>query len=475
MAVKLPTATAAPRIIARGLQGSEHRALLMAGDTVAAVLAAVLALWLWSIPAGAEFSVAFLTEKSLWLVAAAVWLAMAAFPAASPAIAFSIRRTTAVLLRAAALLLFAYLAAYFYVPRGVLPRLTALYFLWEAVLLTVAWRLLFVAIFSRARFRRRAIIIGSGEGAATALGIMRQHYGRQSDVVGVVPEAHLAARALEGTEVVQVEHLVDAVERKGVSQLVLAWGGQPPADLLEVLLACQQVGIELIRAQTLYEQMLERVPVDLLDADWLLTDLADAVRTRDASWRGKRLLDITGALAGLAVLAVLAPVIAAAIAIETGFPILYRQRRVGRAGTPLTITKFRTMVQGAERPGQARWAQAGDPRATRVGRVLRKLRLDEWPQLVRVLSGDMSLVGPRPEREEFVAELERQIPFYRARLMVPPGLTGWAQVNLPYADSVDAARAKLEYDLYYVKYRSAAFDVRILFRTLGTVVGARGV
>jgi exopolysaccharide biosynthesis polyprenyl glycosylphosphotransferase len=448
--------------------------VLIVGDGIAAIWAAIVALWLWSIPAGAQFSTAFLSDKVMWLAAAGVWFAVGALPTTGPTTAFSIRRTAAVFVRAAALLLFAYLAVYFYVPRGVLPRLTALYFLWEAVLLTLAWRIVFVATFSHERFRRRALIIGSGEAAETALTIMRQHYARQSDVVGIVPESDVSGRGLDGAELIPCEDLGDALERKGVSQLILAWSRQPQDELLEMLLACQQVGIELVRVQTLYEQVLERVPVGLLDADWLLTDLADAVRARDASWRGKRLLDIAGALAGLAVLAVLTPLIAAAIVIESGGPILYRQRRIGRAGAALTITKFRTMVRDAERPGEPRWAQAADPRTTRVGRVLRKLRLDEWPQLLRVLTGEMSLVGPRPEREEFVDELEQKIPFYRARLMVPPGLTGWAQVNLPYADSVAAARAKLEYDLYYVKHRSAAFDLRILVRTLGTVLGAKG-
>jgi lipopolysaccharide/colanic/teichoic acid biosynthesis glycosyltransferase len=205
-----------------------------------------------------------------------------------------------------------------------------------------------------------------------------------------------------------------------------------------------------------------------------MTDLADAMRTNEASWIAKRLLDLIGATLGVAALIVLSPFIALAIVIDSGAPVFYRQRRVGRGGSLFTVTKFRTMKTDAERPGEARWADSDDPRTTRVGRWLRRTRLDELPQFVNILRGEMSLVGPRPERSEFIASLQSAIPFYRARLMVPPGLTGWAQVNLPYGDSVDAARAKLEYDLYYVKHRSVAFDLAIMLRTFGIVARLGG-
>ncbi|MEX2662266.1 MAG: sugar transferase, partial [Vicinamibacterales bacterium] len=193
-----------------------------------------------------------------------------------------------------------------------------------------------------------------------------------------------------------------------------------------------------------------------------------------ASWLGKRALDVAGAIVGLALALITAPFIALAIRLDSPGPIFYRQTRLGRGGQPFRLTKFRTMKVGAEQPGEVRWAGRNDPRVTRVGWILRRARLDELPQFLNVLKGEMSLVGPRPERAEFVAELQEAVPFYRARLMVPPGLTGWAQVNMSYGDSVDAARAKLEYDLYYVKHRTLAFDCVILARTLGTVLGMSG-
>jgi lipopolysaccharide/colanic/teichoic acid biosynthesis glycosyltransferase len=154
---------------------------------------------------------------------------------------------------------------------------------------------------------------------------------------------------------------------------------------------------------------------------------------------------------------------------------LFRQARLGQGGRPFSVYKFRTMRQDAEADGQAHWALEGDPRATRVGRVLRRVHLDEFPQFWNVLVGEMSLVGPRPERPEMVAELEKQIPFYRARLLVKPGIGGWAQVNYGKGASVEGSAEKLEYDLYYIKHRSLMLDVLIILRTFGSVFGLRGV
>jgi exopolysaccharide biosynthesis polyprenyl glycosylphosphotransferase len=466
----------APRVIPRGLQPSEHRALLAAGDACAATAAVVVALWLWSIPAGYPFSTGFVTGHAWWFVAAAFWFVAAAIPAAPSSVAFSLRRTLAALARGAAILLIVYGGWYFYAPR-LLPRLVVLYFIWEATLLTLAWRLIFVTVFSRQRFRQRAIIVGSGPDAALALSTIRLHRARQVDVVGFVPEEgnedgqvhpSLDVSRIDGTR------LLETAAERGVSELVLALSHPPSAGLLKTLLVCQEKGAQVVRVQTLIEQVLQRVPVDLLEPDWLMTDLADATRVREASWVAKRALDIAGAIAGLLAFAVLAPGIAIAIWLDSGSPLFYRQQRVGRGGVLFSVLKFRTMARDAERPGEAKWADRDDPRTTRVGRWLRRIRLDELPQFWNVFRGEMSLVGPRPERQEFIARLQEAIPFYRARLMVPPGLTGWAQVNLPYGDSVDAARAKLEYDLYYVKHRSMLFDLAILLRTVGIVARLGG-
>ena len=461
-----------PRVLPRGLQASEHRALLAAGDACAAMAAVIIALWLWSIPAGWTFSAGFVTGHAWWFLAALAWLLAASFPAAPASIAFSLRRTLAALVRGAAILLVAYGAWYFYAPRGVLPRLVVLYFLWEAALLTLAWRLIFITIFSQ-QLRQRAIIVGSGRAASLALSTIRLHRARQIDVVGFVPERGDSDPALD-VPPIDGDRLLEAAAERGVSELVLALREPPSEPLLTSLRLCQEAGAQVVRVQTLTEQILHRVPVDFLEPDWLMTDLADAVRLGEASWVAKRLLDVAGAAIGLAAFAMSTPFIAAAIWLDSGSPIFYRQKRVGRGGALFTVVKFRTMTRDAELPGEARWADRDDLRMTRVGRWLRRTRLDELPQFANILRGEMSLVGPRPERLEFITGLQAAIPFYRARLMVPPGLTGWAQVNLPYADSVDAARAKLEYDLYYVKHRSVTFDLAIILRTFGIVARLGG-
>jgi exopolysaccharide biosynthesis polyprenyl glycosylphosphotransferase len=447
--------------------------VLAVGDWIAALAAVVVALWLWSIPAGWHFSVGLITERAWWFTAALFWLVVATMPAAPSSIAFSLRRTLRALARGAAILLIAYGGWYFYAPRGVLPRLVVLYFLWEAALLTVAWRMIFIAVFSQERFRQRAIIVGSGPAAALALTTIRMHQARQVDVIGFVPESAQPDTPL-GIPRIDGDRLLDVATERGVSELVLALSHPPSETLLKTLLVCQEAGAEVVRVQTLTEQVLHRVPVDFLEPDWLMTDLADAMRLREASWVAKRALDITGAVIGLIGFGLLTPFIAIGIWLDSGSPIFYRQQRVGRGGALFTVVKFRTMAKDAERPGEARWADRDDPRTTRVGRVLRRTRLDELPQFANILRGEMSLVGPRPERLEFIARLQEAIPFYRARLMVPPGLTGWAQVNLPYGDSVEAAKLKLEYDLYYVKHRSVAFDLAIMLRTFGIVARLGG-
>jgi lipopolysaccharide/colanic/teichoic acid biosynthesis glycosyltransferase len=187
------------------------------------------------------------------------------------------------------------------------------------------------------------------------------------------------------------------------------------------------------------------------------------------------LIDIAGALVGLFVLAVVLPWVTLSILLESGGPILLKQDRLGQGGKVFEVLKFRTMHKDAEADGQAQWAKDDDPRKTRVGSLLRRIHLDEFPQFWNVLKGEMSLVGPRPERPELVEELEKQIPFYRARLLVKPGIGGWAQVNYGKGASVAGSAEKLEYDLYYIKHRSLLMDILIVLRSIGSAVVFRGV
>jgi exopolysaccharide biosynthesis polyprenyl glycosylphosphotransferase len=447
---------------------SEHRLLLTAGDAAVITAGVLVALWLWTLTAGTPMSPRFVRTNAPWLLAIPAWLLCLA-PSRGVRTALSLDRTLTALLQAAALLLVAYLTLYFYSGRQALPRLVALYILWEGLLLTLAWRLVYIWLFTQTAFRRRLLILGAGPGAE----IVRQMVGtelRDASIVAAVdptappapPDATSASHDLErilGTE--------------AVSEIVLAPDGPMDPGLVQALLHAQQRGVDLVSMPALYEMVRQRVPVDHLPDDWLIGSLLDTVRSRDASRVLKRAADVAGGLAGLVVYAAAWPIIALAIRLGSPGPIHYSQVRVGQAGHPFRLVKFRTMVPDAEANGP-RWANANDPRVTRVGRFLRRTRLDELPQVLNVVRGEMSLVGPRPERPEFVAWLEREIPFYGARLMIRPGLTGWAQVNHPYGESMLDAKAKLEYDLYYIKHRSMLFDLRILFRTVWTILRLKG-
>jgi lipopolysaccharide/colanic/teichoic acid biosynthesis glycosyltransferase len=188
----------------------------------------------------------------------------------------------------------------------------------------------------------------------------------------------------------------------------------------------------------------------------------------------KRLLDILGGIVGVMIFAITYPFLALAVFIDSGLPIFYSQTRLGRGGRVFIIYKYRTMRQDAEADGEVRTTLENDPRVTRVGNFMRKTRLDELPQFWNVLRGEMSLVGPRAERPELVAEYQKQIPFYRARLLVKPGLTGWAQINYGYVADVTETAVKIEYDLYYIKHRTFGMDFQIILRTIGTVLRRTG-
>ena len=467
-------AVARERGIHRGLQRSEHRALLVAGDVAALIVGLAISLWTWSITAGFSFTWPFVQERAAWILAVPVWM-LALAPTYDLRTALSVPNTVRALARAVGVLLAAYLVVYFYAPRYELPRLVALYILWEGALLTLGWRLVYIWFVTHLSLDKHVLILGASDAGRTTLGLLREA-GPQATVVGFVDDdRELWGGEVDGVPVLGgADSLADAVARFGVGEVVVAVPHRAGSALLGALAECLQLGVDVVPMSQVYETLLRRVPVNYLESGWLFSSFVEAVRRKDASRIAKRALDMAGATAGLGMLAVLTLMIAPAIWLDSGRPIFFRQRRVGRGGAPFTLIKFRTMVQDAEADGPPRWAGRRDPRVTRVGRFLRRTRLDELPNVVNVLGGEMSLVGPRPERPEFVAQLEHEVPFYRTRLLVRPGLTGWAQVNYPYGDSVQGALEKLEYDLYYVKHRSLFVDLWILVRTVGTVVALRG-
>jgi exopolysaccharide biosynthesis polyprenyl glycosylphosphotransferase len=445
---------------------------LLIGDGTAATVAVLLALWTWSLTAGFPFGASFLRARAVWLLAVPLWLLMLG-PTRAAQTALDVRRTGIGVMRAAGALLVIYFAAFFYAGGERLPRLVALYLLWDATLLVLGWRLAAQWSLTRAPFARRIVIAGSGRAVSAAFEVLADPSFRDAEIVGVATMDQ--ARPDWRAPIVGPQAEVDAIaQRLDVTDVVVAIEGDVDDHWVQCLLRCQEAGTRVIRMAQLYEDTLRRVPVEHVESSWLLTNFFDVARSRDASPLAKRLLDVTVALVLAAVGLVIAPFIALAILIEGGRPVLYRQARLGRGGRPFSITKFRTMAPNAEADGQAKWSEPDDPRVTRVGRLLRRTRLDELPNLVAVLRGEMSMVGPRPERPEFVERLEREVPFYRARLIIAPGLTGWAQVNWAYGDSVEDASVKLEYDLYYIKHQSIWFDAVILLRTVGTMLRFRG-
>ena len=325
---------------------------------------------------------------------------------------------------------------------------------------------------------RRTLIVGTGADALAVEEMIEHHGGRGATVVGFYPagsqeEQNGGARTGRAQTFPSDARLQDIVDRFNVNEVIVAvreqrGGAVPIDDLLE----CRVAGIPVRDLSAFYEGIRGEVPIESLKASWLI--YGQGFDQDPARRLVKRLTDVVAAtvLLFLALPVLLLAVLT--IMVESGFPILFTQERVGQGGRVFKVLKLRTMRTDAERDGVARWASANDARVTRVGRILRKLRIDELPQLINVLSGEMSLVGPRPERSVFVAQLREQIRFYELRHSVKPGLTGWAQIRYSYGASVDDARRKLQFDLYYVKNNSLVLDVLILAETVRVVLFGEG-
>jgi exopolysaccharide biosynthesis polyprenyl glycosylphosphotransferase len=458
------------------LRDSELRTLLIVGDLALSGLATFGAIGLWAQLDSLGFSLAFVRQRASWFVfLPLVWLLLMV-NLYDVQRAASWRQTVRGVLLGAAVGGVLYLAVYFSSGPGSLPRRGVMYFLILVTLLTLIWRALYIQIFTAPAFLRRALIVGAGDSGTTLLKAIKDQWPPPCYPVGMIdddPQKHgmqiHGERVLGGSS-----QLLETIEREQVSDVIVAIQGSMNGRMLQALLDAQERGVEIIRMPVMYEELLGRVPIQHLESDWLLRSFVDALRVSGFYLLSKRLIDLLGGLIGLVTFLILLPGVSLAILLDSGRPIFYRQARSGRGGEVFMLTKFRTMVQDAESDGQPRWAQDDDPRMTAVGRVLRRLYIDELPQFWSVLIGDMSLVGPRPERPPIVAELEDRIPFYRSRLLVKPGITGWAQINFEKGASFEGSIDKLEYDLYYIKHRSLMLDLWLILRTVWSVLGRRG-
>lgn len=329
----------------------------------------------------------------------------------------------------------------------------------------VASRVIFNRIMRDRWFIRRILVLGSAPGIARLRLLATGGRGRLFEPVTVPRDA--------GAGVVDQPLSWAALRHQGIWGIVVA---RDPADTptvpVNALLDCKLRGVPVFDEAGFCEQHLGRIDLDGVHADWLL--FADGFASGRASNVAKRAFDICVSLALLLLTLPLMLLIAALVRIDSVGPVLYRQQRTGLHGRPFTLLKFRSMTMDAEQGGNPRWAIQQDPRITRVGSFIRPMRIDELPQLINVLRGEMSMIGPRPERPHFVEQLARIIPFYNERSYVKPGITGWAQVNYPYGASVEDARQKLSYDLYYVKNRSLLLDVLILIATIRVILFREG-
>jgi sugar transferase (PEP-CTERM system associated) len=322
----------------------------------------------------------------------------------------------------------------------------------------------------------RVLIVGTGPEAYAIARELAVQGEMSRDVVGLYPSAGLVAPELSGSGL-QVfpegASIPDLVSLHGIQEVIVAVreqrGGGVPMDQL---LACRIKGVPVLDFAGFCEKTKRQVPIDSLKGSWLV--YGHGFVQGSARRFVKRLFDIVSSVVLLVALSPLMIATMIAVPLDSRGPIFYRQRRTGLGGKEFTCLKFRSMHVDSEKDGVARWAVHDDPRITRVGDFIRKTRIDELPQLFSVLKGEMSLVGPRPERPSFVAQLKDQIPFYDIRHSVKPGITGWAQVRYHYGATFEDARRKHQFDLYYVKNNSLLLDILILIETVSVVMFREG-
>ncbi len=468
-----------------GLHYSERRLLLMVMDFVLICAALVIALILRTnlLP-----NLLILLQSWKWLTTlAVVWFGYAAlFNVYNLARAASTTYSMKAIAMAGGLTSLTYLLIPWFTPTLV-NRSQGFIFVFLSLLFLLAWRIFYAQFFTQPSFQRRAFILGhgaSGEALATAMHSKfaqddaNPFRGTGYTLLGFVStddetkEKRVADLPILGP----ATDLVRLVRELEIDEVILSLpdSGEIDKELFEVILDCRELGIQMTQISTIYERLTGRVAIEYVG--W---DVETIAVNFDSPFQrfyrvSKRLADLLMGFAGLIFLFLLIPPIYILNAFTSPGPIFYKQQRVGKGGHPFRIIKFRSMRPGAESDNKSIWAKENDVRVTFVGKWLRRLHLDELPQVINMLKGEMSLVGPRPERPDFVGLLSRDIPFYRVRHCVLPGITGWAQIHQDYSGSIDESRTKLEYDLFYIKKTSLWLDLVIMLRTVTKVLGLQG-
>jgi exopolysaccharide biosynthesis polyprenyl glycosylphosphotransferase len=457
---------------------SERRVLLVMVDTTLVMLSVLLAFFLWQQADGRFLDITRVYERWYWFpILGGGWIGLSwlndlyDIPTANNKNSSTIRVVTVGILG-----FFIYVFIFFIFPT-LLPRLFFVYSLAFSTATVIIWRWIYAIVLSAPSFRQRVLIIGANQRGLTIaqalsqassinyqlLGYLDQNYGTGTNDFYSLP--------ILGREI----DLLDIVNRLNVQEVIVAIEDRLEKELFSLLIDCRANGIIVSWMPNHYEKLLRNVPIKHIDPAWALQALQDKPIFSRLSAAIKRLLDILMIFLAAPLCIVIVPLIALAIRFDSPGPIFYRQTRSGVAGKPFSIIKFRTMVTDAEKDGKAQWAKSDDPRVTRIGRFLRKARLDELPQLYNALKGEMSIVGPRPERPQFIETLEKEVSFYRTRLTVKPGITGWAQIHYDYGNSAEDALIKLQYDFYYIRHQSLGLDIYILFRTVIVLLKLRGI
>lgn len=457
----------------------EQRTILLIGDLLISLIALILALYAWGTRPDEwlNFSMDFLQQRvQFWFyLLPLVWLLLM-IDLYDVRNANNLYTTLRGIFTTGMASLILYALIYLLSPKSSLPRIGVGLFLVNVTILTLFWRWSYVKIFTAPTAIRRVAIMGAGVTGTTLAQAYKAMKHKPFLLVGFIDDDPAkSGLVIEDLPILSSsENLLATINKYDISEIVIAISGQMSGETFQEILDAQERGLEISQMPSTYEELLGRVPIQHLEADWIIRSFVDEARVSKFYEMGKRVLDIFGGLVGALIFLILFPIVALLIILDSGSPVTYMQTRSGKGGKPYLMLKFRTMNQDAEKDGKVQLTLQNDTRITRVGNILRKAHIDELPQFLNVLQGVMSLVGPRSERPEWIQEFEKQIPFYRARLQVKPGITGWAQVNYSYYATVEEMAIKLEYDLYYLKHRNLFMDLIIILRTVGQVLHFRG-
>lgn len=464
------------------LRSVTRNSLLFIGDTTLLVLALVMYIELfYSTRITPQQS---LTEQPLWyILIVVIWIVYAyLFDLYSPGHArnmtVTIRRTYTVALLTG----ITYLFVPFFSPVFPQSRLPAFFLITLMVVFLLGWRVVYAYVFAEPVLKRRAIIVGAGwSGQEIVKTLMHNtdiYFRNAYNVVAFVDENQGKHQTeIEGVKVVANPQLLAAyVKRLKIDEVIVAIPDERAVKgvLYEQLMECRNLGVEVSSGNNIYESVTGRVLVKKVNGEYFLSYPYQSGHTNKFYLMANRLINIVIGFMGVLAMVAFVPFVWLSNLVLSRGPLLYSQERVGKHGKIFTIYKFRSMVVNAEAGTGAVWAKKNDSRITLIGKLLRKTRIDELPQFWNVFKGDMNLIGPRPERPEIVADLKELIPFFSMRHQVKPGITGWAQVSYKYGASVEDALVKLQYDLYYIRYRSLMLDLRIIFRTIAVVLKFKG-